>query len=865
MSDWQKNLSLEEARKSSPSPVRIKIALDQELPTLQNNSKSDTIITNNNNSSINHLTSANDALTPDSDKTNTSKEQKQSHSPVKPIKTGGNSLSNQPIFHGNIKKSYQRQVSEENISMILEQENFMNNVMLHTVVEDNKIKQHNNLTRQRMCVCDPNSLGLRIWDFILGLFLVVNFVLAVVVLAFSDLMFPGWGLATYSIIRNVVHIIDIVINSRVAFYVPTSSIIVDKSAVGDKIITTVKLDRQNDDDVEKDEKRFSFLLPKSIFNKKKSMSFDTKEKKRQSWASGGSFTQHSQHIPQGRDMSGFVLITDYWEMMLEYKSHGWLFIDLFIALVPSELIYFLLFFDENVPDKHPKVSISFVYFLLTLFLPVLLKNLKLIVESRMQLNNSVTESHIFLGVHEVQAGIIRMFMLLFTVLNIAHVAGCIFYVIARFEEEHAMSSIEYAPGSAHGSISWVFHLEMQDSTFGKRYIACLYWALVTITSTGYGDVVAVTVPERTYNIIVTLLGALIYATIFGRVTVMFNTMAQSKDLYRRRLAQVNRFMSVYDLPNDMRKRIRTQVKFDWALTSGINVDDVIQQLPYSMQVAVRREILQESLLQIPVMKDVSMEIITALCMFFQIRQCRAGSIIIQEGDPATEMYFVKTGSLNVIIHGKTIFRLSNGAIFGEAGLLFSKARTATIKAITRCVYFALSGEAYAQVTRMYPEFHELLESRAKLRLEDNDMRAVQQNRYSSRSSGYLKRKGSVSPRRSSFLPAVLGPLNETVNKENDSGGDEKIPDSEDKEEKLKKVKGGSEEDESEGVETKNRKKKKREKKGERDQDKTSEKKNLLMLDVMKQLESVQSKLDQILQDRKKERECDQLRAWQKGR
>jgi hypothetical protein len=56
-----------------------------------------------------------------------------------------------------------------------------------------------------------------------------------------------------------------------------------------------------------------------------------------------------------------------------------------------------------------------------------------------------------------------------------------------------------------------------------------------------------------------------------------------------------------------------------------------------------------------------------LCMFFQIRQCRAGPIIIiiQEGDPATEKYFVKTktGSLNVIIHGKTI--LSNGAIFGE--------------------------------------------------------------------------------------------------------------------------------------------------------------------------------------------------------
>ena len=64
--------------------------------------------------------------------------------------------------------------------------------------------------------------------------------------------------------------------------VSTRKFLYNGGAVGDKIITTVKLDRQNDDDVEKDEKRFSFLLPKSIFNKKKSMSFDTKEKKRQS-------------------------------------------------------------------------------------------------------------------------------------------------------------------------------------------------------------------------------------------------------------------------------------------------------------------------------------------------------------------------------------------------------------------------------------------------------------------------------------------------------------------------------------------------------------------------------------------------------
>ena len=603
--------------------------------------------------------------------------------------------------------------TDEDLSMVLEQEDRLRNALLNETngigsAEEIDTIAENNLTRHTKCSCSPNSGLLRFWDFVMGSFLVINFILALLVIAFSDQIYPGWGWPLYSIFRIAVHAVDIGVNCRVTFHAPNSAINIEASP--NKVTKRVTLNRDAD----------AFLSSA----KKRRRKSSTRDMKGGSSWTGGSEISHSHHEKQS---GGFVLITDPWEMFLEYKSRGWLLVDIFIAVMPSELIYSLVFLKTDQPELHPSVSTSFVYFFFTLVLPVVLKNFKLIMESRIQHNNAVTSSKLFLGVKEVRAGVARIFILLFMVLGFAHVAGCVFYSIARFEEEYAMACYPNCPTSheesdgLRGSISWVYELEMQDSVFAKRYIASLYWALVTITSTGYGDVLAVTVPERAYNCIVTLFGALIYATIFGRVTVMFNTMAQSKDIYRRRLAQVNRFMSVYDLPVHMRKRIRRQVKFDWALTSGVNVDDVIQQLPYSMQVEVRREILQESLLQIPVMKHVSSATITALCMFFQIRQCRAGSVIIQEGDPATEMYFVKSGSLSVVINGTRIFKLGNGAIFGEAGLLFGQARTATIIADTRCVYFALAGDAYAQMQSIHPEFHELLVSRARLRLETNSV------------------------------------------------------------------------------------------------------------------------------------------------
>ena len=58
-----------------------------------------------------------------------------------------------------------------------------------------------------------------------------------------------------------------------------------------------------------------------------------------------------------------------------------------------------------------------------------------------------------------------------------------------------------------------------------QYTVSLYWAMETLVTVGYGDVVAHTDVERMFSCLVFLLGSFVYATIFGTVTMLVQQMS----------------------------------------------------------------------------------------------------------------------------------------------------------------------------------------------------------------------------------------------------------------------------------------------------------------------------------------------------
>lgn len=110
--------------------------------------------------------------------------------------------------------------------------------------------------------------------------------------------------------------------------------------------------------------------------------------------------------------------------------------------------------------------------------------------------------------------------------------------------------------------------------------------------------------------------------------------------------------------------------------------------------------------RIPFFENVSKDCIQAIIDFLEPRVVSAGSLIVRKSEIGNEMYFICKGTAEVIsADGKQILKvLKDGDFFGEISLLFSKPRTASVRASSDCVLFVLTRKDFNQVMKQFPSF-----------------------------------------------------------------------------------------------------------------------------------------------------------------
>jgi hypothetical protein len=99
-----------------------------------------------------------------------------------------------------------------------------------------------------------------------------------------------------------------------------------------------------------------------------------------------------------------------------------------------------------------------------------------------------------------------MFVMIFT----AHLLACFFYMMMDKQAEKSWMN-RYDPELMDPEISGPEH----------RFATAFYWAVTTISTIGYGDVVPKTHNERIYALIAQLIGAIVFAFALGNMTQVF--------------------------------------------------------------------------------------------------------------------------------------------------------------------------------------------------------------------------------------------------------------------------------------------------------------------------------------------------------
>ncbi|KAJ3204159.1 Potassium/sodium hyperpolarization-activated cyclic nucleotide-gated channel 3 [Entophlyctis luteolus] len=101
-----------------------------------------------------------------------------------------------------------------------------------------------------------------------------------------------------------------------------------------------------------------------------------------------------------------------------------------------------------------------------------------------------------------------------------------------------------------------------------------------------------------------------------------------------------------------------------------------------------------------------------------VKTCNRHELVIKEGEIGNEMYFILHGKFDVLLKGKKVATLTDGAFFGELALALKIPRAASVQSKGHGKLYVLNREAFQSITEDFSDIRLKIDAIKKERLEE---------------------------------------------------------------------------------------------------------------------------------------------------
>ncbi|KAJ3173341.1 hypothetical protein HK101_011072 [Irineochytrium annulatum] len=111
----------------------------------------------------------------------------------------------------------------------------------------------------------------------------------------------------------------------------------------------------------------------------------------------------------------------------------------------------------------------------------------------------------------------------------------------------------------------------------------------------------------------------------------------------------------------------------------------------------------------------------------------AGDFIINQGEIGTEMFFLVSGRVNIIVNGNIVTSFTDGAFFGEVALIANIPRTATVMAAQACMLYTLKRTDFLRILSDFEDVRARIEEiyrerMVRVKKEEEEKRVLEKER-----------------------------------------------------------------------------------------------------------------------------------------
>lgn len=220
------------------------------------------------------------------------------------------------------------------------------------------------------------------------------------------------------------------------------------------------------------------------------------------------------------------------------------------------------------------------------------------------------------------------------------------YYIYFFFISHVLSCIFVFFGTVDYP-NWIVKTNLQNFYFGEIYLASLYFNHTTIFTVGYGDIISKNVYERIYNVILMIVGIMLYSFALTSISNIVKINDEKTKNYDKKREYLDHISMKYLINKQLYDKLLRHLSYDMK-TDKSNKLDFLNELPITLRNEMilnmnRRIINSFNFFKNCYDNDFMIQVIITLKPTTSVRN----DILIKQGDMIEEIIFVKYGILQL--------------------------------------------------------------------------------------------------------------------------------------------------------------------------------------------------------------------------
>ncbi|XP_022936563.1 potassium channel AKT1-like [Cucurbita moschata] len=261
-----------------------------------------------------------------------------------------------------------------------------------------------------------------------------------------------------------------------------------------------------------------------------------------------------------------------------------------------------------------------------------------------------------------------MFVCLFTV----HFAGCCFYLIASNYKDPKRTWSTLYMEDFHNESLWV------------RYVTSIYWSIVTITTTGYGDLHPINDQEMSFVICYLFFILGLQSYLIGNMTNLVVHGTSRTRQFRDTIQAASNFAQRNQLPGRLQEQMLAHLCLKFRIDSeGLQQQETIDSLPKAIRSGIAHHLFYSLVDSAYLFNGVSTDLIFQLVTEMKAEYFPPKEDIILQNEAPTDFYIVVTGTADLIVQRNGIEEIvgeaKTGDVIGEIGVLCYQPQLFTVR------------------------------------------------------------------------------------------------------------------------------------------------------------------------------------------